>query len=423
MSVDISENSVVVSAHQTLLCWDAHTRCLYLAELGEFPRDKFVRVRGEKFVVCGTSGGEETIPFDEIMFPGGAGRLAFTKGGRFLTGRPDGSVEFSATKLDTWEKFDCISEEAARRKAWRPDTASGGTELTLAGLRERLGDSLDLIDLKLNLGWRSEPKIKPRIAWIHNDINSTFEPLNEAEIVKDIDMFVFVSNWQKSRFLERYRHIRSKSCVIYNGIRTDEPGNQWKSDAPWRFRCAYISDPGRGLDTLLEVWKKLDPQDAELHIWSGTRLWGENGSDRRFYHLFAEAADTKGVFYHGIAENRLIRKALLEMHFLLMPSDFLETFCISAVEAMASGCRVLAPAIGALPEVVGEFGWLYRHQHDKNAHAEIFVEILNSEFRLPWKGDTCMRERQIEHVKQEYSWNVICEQWSALIMRLTSGRE
>ena len=220
------------------------------------------------------------------------------------------------------------------------------------------------------------------------------------------------------RFVERYGLPSEKCFVINNGVDPQYPGKQWAESKPWRYRCVYISDPGRGLETLIRAWRHIDCELAELHVWSGTRLWGRAVSDQRYYHLFAEASDSRGVFYHGIANNSTIRLALRDMHFFVMPSDFLETFCISAVEAMASGCRIVAPGIGALPEIVGDFGRLYERSCSGIDHTSSFLSVLNEEFAHPWGGSTDLRERQVAFVGARYSWSTICTQWYQLVNKV-----
>jgi hypothetical protein len=39
----------------------------------------------------------------------------------------------------------------------------------------------------------------------------------------------------------------------------------------------------------------------ELHVWSGTRLWGRDHGDEGFRALFGDVADTPNAFYHGVA--------------------------------------------------------------------------------------------------------------------------
>ena len=337
-----------------------------------------------------------------------------------MTANPDGSIGFAAAVLNTWEKFELIGRDRVDRRLWAPAQASGGTELMLQSLRARLGDGLDRIALQRNRAAEIDnPQSKPTVSWIHQDIDCAHESLLDARRVDATARFVFVSDWQMQRHLRELAFPPKKCLVIRNAVEPGPPGNQWTSARPWRIRCAFISAPYRGLSNLIRAWKKLSPTDLELHVWSGTRLWGRQRGDEVYRHLFAEVADAPNAFYHGIAPNGRIRAALRDMHFLTMPSDFLETFCISAAEAMAAGCRVIAPAIGALPETTAGFAKLYDPGRNREEHIDRFLDALTNELENPWNGSLDLRESQFEYVSRELSWDRREDEWRRLIDALT----
>ena len=59
---------------------------------------------------------------------------------------------------------------------------------------------------------------------------------------------------------------------------------------------------------------------------------------------------TPGVHYHGRAGQAEVARSYAQSQLWLYPTDFLEVSCITAMEAQAAGCKVVATRCGALPE-------------------------------------------------------------------------
>ena len=67
------------------------------------------------------------------------------------------------------------------------------------------------------------------------------------------------------------------------------------------------------------------------------------------------------------------------MHFLVYPCTFAETACLAVIEAMAAGCRVIVPSLGALPETTGGYARIYPSNPERQEHAAVFSENLAAE--------------------------------------------
>src|SRR5438270_13658521 len=109
--------------------------------------------------------------------------------------------------------------------------------------------------------------------------------------------------------------------------------------------------------------------------------------DGPYQHLYDRAQSMRSVIYHGIVPNSELRTELRTMHFLVYPSTFAETSCLAVIEAMAAGCRVIVPSLGALPETTCGYARVYPGNADAKAHATAFSDILASEMTSPWGGE------------------------------------
>ncbi len=303
----------------------------------------------------------------------------------------------------------------ALKSAWVPEAPAAGTELMVAGLRERMGHELDRINLKLNHPGQDKDDSRPRVVWIHHDANQQYmQWCKDQTLVDSVNCFVFVSYWQRERYLAMFDLPPERCIVLRNATEVSPDIRFWQAEPVWR--CAYTSTPFRGLSVLLDAWERLSPANAELHIWSSMKLYLHD--DAPYAHLYERAQSMPGVIYHGIVPNSELRAALRSIHFLVYPSTFAETSCLAVIEAMAAGCRVIVPSLGALPETVSGYARIYPSHRDPTAHAEAFSEMLASEMKRPWGGEQALSLAQQRHCAAVYDWRRRTAEWHDLIESL-----
>lgn len=320
-----------------------------------------------------------------------------------------------ADLADAVRQFHPVTSAADSKKStWVPETPMAGTELMVGGLKQRMAQELDRINLQINHPG-SEKDSRPRVVWIHHDVNQEWvQWCSDKATVDLVDCFVFVSHWQREQYLKTFGLPPERCVVLRNATDVNASPRRWEAAPVWR--CAYASTPFRGLSVLLDAWEHINPVNAELHVWSSMKLY--LGDDGPYSHLYERAQALSGVFYHGIVPNAELRMALRDMHFLTYPSTFAETSCLAVIEAMAAGCRVICPSLGALPETTSGFAHVYPWTVDANAHAATFAAKLREEFDNPWNGQPERSLAQQAHFAEEYDWSRrVCE-WRQLIEKL-----
>ena len=304
---------------------------------------------------------------------------------------------------------------AEAASGWAPENPNGGTELIVDALRARLGDSLAQIDLRINFYDPATRNGRPLVVWFHHDIDQTaVQWCRDSALVAPVATFVFISHWQRERFVSAFNLTPERCIVIRYAMDQEADPRRWKSTPV--LRCAYTSTPFRGLDVLLDAWEMLAPKSAELHIWSSMKLYVAD--DGPYRHLFERAQTMPGVIYYGLAPNPELRTALRTMHFLTYPNTFAETACLSVMEAMAAGCRVIVPAFGALPETTGGYARLYTASVEHGRHVATFAEALGEELASPWRGRPDNALAQQTHCATVFAWSRCLEEWLELIARL-----
>lgn len=333
------------------------------------------------------------------------------------------NAEFAAGKI--WPQGEAPAQRAepfaTPRATWAPQAPSGGTELMVIALRKRLGAELDRISLHLNLPeMRVNPLAdgktddRPRVLWMHHDVNQRWvQWCKDKDLVKTVNCFVFVSYWQRQRYLDTFGLPPQRCVVLRHALDINSETRRWETEPI--LRCAYASAPYRGLSILLDAWERVTPANAELHIWSSMKLYLQD--DGPYAHLYPRAQSMRGVIYHGVAPNLELRTALRSMHFLAYPSTFEETACLAAIEAMAAGCRLIVPSLGALPETTAGYACIYPSNPDAEGHVATFSETLAAELATPWAGEPELSLRQQAHCAAVYDWPRRLVEWRQLIDR------
>src|SRR4051812_6344675 len=291
-----------------------------------------------------------------------------------------------------------------------PDRPLGGTELMLEGVRERMGRALDSVQLCVNFYDEGQLDGRPLVLWIQHDVDQqAVQWLRDRARADRVDRFVFVSEWQQTRFIRAFGLPAERCTVLRNATDVPTSNRLWTGRRP--LRLAYTSTPFRGLSVLLDAWDRLRPEEAELHIWSSHRLYGPAFDDLPYQALFIQAQSLPNVHFHGIVPNPELRAALADIDMLVYPNIFPETSCLAVIEAVAAGCRVICPDLGALPEAVGKFGRIYPFEADPQRHAEIFADLLGKEIANPWGGETSLITAQQTFSRQTYDWPVRVAEW------------
>lgn len=292
------------------------------------------------------------------------------------------------------------------------DKPMGGTELMYEELMKRLPEELKDRFSIFNYPAYADLN-KPTIYWNQLSYDQqAVQFLKEPENIEKIDRFVFVSNWQAEQFRKLYGIPGVRTQVIKNASIGVVQRSQGKRD---KVRLCYTSTPWRGLDVLLAAWELLKPQDAELHIFSSTKIYGRDfaiNNENYYQDLYDKCEVLEGVVYRGSIDNEELRKELSTFDILAYPNTFEETSCIAVIEALSAGLRVVTSSLGALPETTEGWARMYPFIHDKGRHAMKFAEILSDEIEKIRSGEL---DNQLELQKQVYaprwSWDERIKEW------------
>jgi glycosyltransferase involved in cell wall biosynthesis len=153
-----------------------------------------------------------------------------------------------------------------------------------------------------------------------------------------------------------------------------------------------------------------------LRVFSSMAVYQETPADdqARFGALYQRCRQTPGIEYVGSLPQPALAREMRAVSVLAYPNTFPETFCIAALEAMASGCRIVTSAQGALPETTAGFAELIPVRSNRSPDVHEFAERTVDVLRKMQSADPAVEEllqRQVQHVRQNATWTVRAAQW------------
>ena len=289
------------------------------------------------------------------------------------------------------------------------ENSMGGTELLTMELFKRLPEEYKE-KFQFVVSRVQELEERPRLYWLHD---LALDPVHSILTSSGgLDLFaklVFVSNWQQQMFQTLLNVPYSKGIVIKNAI-DPIPKHEKTKDGP--LQLMYCSTPQRGLDVLMMALDLLDRTDFHLHVFSSFKIYGWEQRDADYENLFQLCKQDPRVSYYGSVPYEDLRQHWTNMHILAYPSTWQETSCRVAMEAMSAHCAVVTSNWGALPETLGEFGYMYTYTENKEDHAERFADHLEDIMDSYWSDNVQKNlDNAQEYSYTHYSWSKRIDQW------------
>jgi glycosyltransferase involved in cell wall biosynthesis/tetratricopeptide (TPR) repeat protein len=211
------------------------------------------------------------------------------------------------------------------------------------------------------------PNIQNVWLWLH-DVFPYFEFI-QAHRTKFRDILV-LCDWHSKQISKEFHVPLEKIKVTRNAINTDRFQNQIEKV---NNRFIYSSSPDRGLSYLLSFFPKIVEKypDATLEIFCNKELLSPSEicliSSKEYFHLHPRVSQDELALEY------------LKSDIWLYPTDFTETYCITALEAQAAGCLCVTLDIGSLSEIVGERGIVIKGDIKQEGTSD---KLLNELFKV-----------------------------------------
>jgi glycosyltransferase involved in cell wall biosynthesis len=304
----------------------------------------------------------------------------------------------------------------------------GGTELQLEYLNKYVDKSiLDQVQIttsvpekiplhstKLNILWQKNSYDQPNLApWFKDKSNHS-----------KYDWYVFNSHWNYEKFRMMFDIPTEKCLVIKNGVDNIKPRNLTQKKE--KIKLIFHPTPWRGLNVILAAMQYIKDPNIELDVYSSCEVYGQafkEENDKHYQELFDQAKQLPNVNYIGYKPNEYIKEHLHEYDIFAYPNIWEETFCISALEAMAAGLYTITTNYGALFETCAEFSTYIPYQKNYLSLAQNFAFAIEaSAKKLYDPGVQSHLKMQIEYVNQYYSWAKQGKAWTNFLQGAINAR-
>lgn len=259
---------------------------------------------------------------------------------------------------------------------------------------------------KVHIAWRHTDKVTvaDTYVWCHDLFAQGIEDHSRYKGV------LALSEFHKNFLVNLFAVPEEKIIVTRNGINP----SRWESIDCTKKRniVVYTSSPDRGLERALEVMDLVVKEipEVEFKIYYGFSNMLKMGKQKEvdFFQQMINARPY-ATMVGNVDQQRLIQE-LSEAKVWLYPTNFLETYAISALEAVYSRVYPVVRSYGALPYTLGQFPNVDLIERDcvshddKQFYAERVIAALRED---KW--------RNVQADPQKSSWEGVAADWVRLM--------
>lgn len=255
----------------------------------------------------------------------------------------------------------------------------------------------------LNVAWRHTSKVTeaPTIVWAHDLITPGVDRM-------DFDKMVVLSPFHREYANSMQSVSKDKMYLSRNGI---EPIRFIKRDFITKIpgKVIFSSSPDRGLDhamLIMDEVVKVIPE-ATLHTFYGFENMRKFGMGAQADKLEKMMAERPYVISHGLVKQEELTQHFMEAECWLYPADFIETSCITALEAACAHCWPVTRKIGALETTVGQFEAMGMattiNEHPKDFKDKYVAAVIDALKNKKWA--------LMDINPEDYSWEKVAIEW------------
>ncbi len=209
---------------------------------------------------------------------------------------------------------------------------------------------LRTVEPSAHIAWRHSSRLTkaPSYVWCHDLV------CQGADRSENYDKIIALSGFHKSYLIEANRVKEEKIVLGFNGIDPENFKSKFEKDP---LKVVFSSSPDRGLIQTIEICRiarESSGLDIKLHCFYGFDNMRKGGQGEWADRIEAKIKENSFVTMHGQVTKEVLMQHFKEAAVWLYPADFIETYCITAIESLCAGTWPIVRRMGALPYTLKE---------------------------------------------------------------------
>ena len=220
-----------------------------------------------------------------------------------------------------------------------------------------------------------------------------------------------MTEWHVKYLINQYPILKHLIEPFYNGVDIEKFNNTGEySIQKIKNKFIYTSFPNRGLLELLKMWPTIYQKypSASLHIYSDINgSWVNSVEPQKMKEIrdllssiISYDKNGMNVHYHGWVSKDVLAESWKSADIWFYPCTFMETFCISALEAAITKTFAVTNGLAALENTVGNRGLCVEGNASSAEWQESILEKL-----FEYMGERNMASKQ-ELINKNYKWAI-----------------
>lgn len=225
------------------------------------------------------------------------------------------------------------------------------------------------------------------------------------------DKIIALSQFHKDYLMEMNHIPEDKIMLGFNGINPEDFKVEAEKDP---LKVVFSSSPDRGLIQSIDIVKKareISGLDIKLHAFYGFENMRKGGHGEWADRIEAKIKENDFVTMHGQVSKKVLMKHFKEAGCWLYPADFIETFCITAIEAMSTHTWPIFRQMGALPYTLkpaldrGLCDMLTVEARDEASYGIWANTLVDAIIGKKWE--------KMDFVPEQFSWEKVADHFIA----------
>jgi hypothetical protein len=223
---------------------------------------------------------------------------------------------------------------------------------------------------------------------------------------KKLKKIFCLTEWHVDYFTQIFPTLKNITVPFYYGIDFEKFKNE-NIMIKQEYKFIYSSFPNRGLLQLLQLWPKIHEYQplASLHIYCDIKGKWVNQVEgemmekiRELLKLYNASENNMNIYYYGWVNKQVLAESWLTADIWFYPCTFMETFCLTALEAALTKTLVITNNLAALQNTVGQRGVVIKGEATETKWQEKAL------IKIKKYLDPANKSLKNELIKQNYEW-------------------